>query len=90
MKKNKRAIALRYDGSSPPKVTAKGEGYLAKKIIEVAKEHHIPIEKNEILTALLAKVRLDDEIPTELYVAVAQILGFLYHLNDKKSDSDQE
>jgi flagellar biosynthesis protein len=85
MKKTKtRAVALRYDGSSAPRVTAKGEGLIAEKIISTAKEHGIPLEKNEELTTLLSKVRLNNEIPRTLYAAVAQILVFLYHVNGKK------
>lgn len=85
MKKDKpKAVALRYDGTSAPKVTAKGEGLIAKKIIETAQEHGIPMQKNEELTGLLSKVRLNAEIPRSLYTAVAQILVFLYHVNGKK------
>ena len=85
MKKNKpKAVALRYDGTSAPRVTAKGEGLIAQKIIDTASEHGIPIQKNEDLTNLLAKVRLNDEIPKALYHAVAQILVFLYHVNGKQ------
>jgi flagellar biosynthesis protein len=84
MKEKKKAVALRYDGKSAPRVTAKGEGLIAQKIIETAKEHGIPLQKNDELTALLSKVRLNDEIPRSLYQAVAQILVFLYHVNGKK------
>lgn len=85
MKKTKqKAVALRYDGTSAPRVTAKGEGRIAQKIIETAKEHGVPLQKNDELTALLSKVRLNDEIPRSLYQAVAQILVFLYHVNGKK------
>lgn len=80
-----KAVALRYDGKSAPRVTAKGEGRLARKIIETAQEHGVPLQKNEELTALLSKVRLNDEIPRSLYQAVAQILVFLYHVNGKNS-----
>lgn len=85
MKETKpKAVALRYDGKSAPRVTAKGEGHIAQKIIDTAKEHGIPMEKNEELTSLLSKVRLNAEIPRALYAAVAQILVFLYHVNGKK------
>jgi len=84
MKEKKKAVALRYDGKAAPRVTAKGEGRIAQKIIDTAKEHGIPLQKNDELTALLSKVRLNDEIPRSLYQAVAQILVFLYHVNGKK------
>lgn len=85
MKKDKiKAVALRYDGNSAPRVTAKGEGLLAQKIIETAQENGVPLQQNADLTALLSKVRLNAEIPRALYNAVAQILVFLYHVNGKK------
>lgn len=84
MKKDKfKAIALRYDGESAPRVTAKGDGAMAKRIIAKAKEHQIPIEQNEELTSLLANVKLNEEIPRSLYIVVAQLIAFLYHLNGK-------
>ena len=84
MKKDKpKAVALRYDGKSAPRVTAKGEGMVAEKIIETAKKHGIPLQKDEQLTGLLSKVKLNSEIPRALYAAVAQILVFLYHVNGK-------
>ena len=84
MKKKQKAVALRYDGKSAPRVTAKGEGRIAQKIIETAQTHGVPLQKNDELTALLSKVRLNEEIPRSLYQAVAQILVFLYHVNGKK------
>ncbi len=91
MNKDKpKAVALRYDGTSAPKVTAKGEGKVAEKIIEAAKDHGIPIQKNEELTNLLSKVRLNQEIPKSLYHAVAQILVFLYHINRKNNPTSPD
>lgn len=85
MKKNKTlAVALRYDGTGVPYITAKGEDTIAQQIIATAKEHGIPLEKNEELTTLLAEVRLNEEIPQSLYTAVAQILAFLYYANGQK------
>lgn len=82
-KEKKQAVALRYDGKSAPKVTAKGEGIIAKQIIKTAKDHGIPLQQNEELTGLLSEVRLNEEIPPKLYVAVAQLLTFLYYINGK-------
>lgn len=82
MKKEKtQAIALHYDRKNAPKVTAKGEGRLAEQIIDAARKHGIPLEQDPELTELLAQVDLNDEIPPSLYVAVAQLLVFLYHLD---------
>jgi len=80
------AIALLYDGHSAPRVTAKGDGLVAERIIAIARENGIPLHKDEELTSLLAQVKLNDEIPPKLYVTVAQLLTFLYYLNGKKPD----
>ena len=80
------AVALHYDGTSAPRVTASGEGITARQIIATAKEHDIPLEKNEELTRLLSNVQINDEIPKTLYTAVAQILAFLYYINEKHPD----
>ncbi|CEG57878.1 EscU/YscU/HrcU family type III secretion system export apparatus switch protein [Legionella fallonii] len=91
MKKEKPlAVALHYDGNNAPRIAAKGEGALARKIIATAREHGIPIEQNEELTALLSTVKLNDEIPSNLYVAVAQLLVFLYHVNEQKQQNPQD
>ncbi|CEK11868.1 EscU/YscU/HrcU family type III secretion system export apparatus switch protein [Legionella hackeliae] len=84
MKKDKtKAVALHYDGKSAPKVTAKGEGFIAEQIIKIAKEHGIPLQQDTKLTELLAQVELNKEIPRSLYVAVAQLLAFLCYINEK-------
>lgn len=80
------AIALRYDGTSAPRVTAKGEGLIAQQIIAIGKEHSISLEQNVELTALLSRLHVNDEIPRELYTAVAQILAFLYYMEHHKDE----
>ena len=84
MKKEK-AVALEYDNqkNSAPKVTAKGEGRTAQKIIELAKEHDIPIKKDEDLVEMLSKVELDKEVPQEMYRAVAEVFSFIYKITNK-------
>lgn len=72
------AVALKYDfGDGAPIVTAKGEGHVADKIIETAREHEIAIEENPILAEALSKIDLDTEIPVPLYKAVAEVIGFV-------------
>jgi len=80
-----KAVALKYERekNSSPTVTAKGEGKSAKKIIKLAKEHNIPIKKDEDLIELLSKVELDREIPEEMYKAVAELFSFIYKLTNK-------
>lgn len=81
--KKKQAIALQYDGHGAPRVTAKGDGFVAEQIIKLAKEFNIPLQEDKELTSLLAQVKLNKEIPPKLYVAVAQLLCFFYYLNGK-------
>ena len=81
--RNQLAVALHYDRSGAPRVVAKGKGSLGTKIIEVAKAHEIPIEENEVLAGALSNVELGDEIPAELYKAVAEVLIFVLRLSGK-------
>lgn len=77
------AVALQYDGERAPRVTAKGHNELAEQIIKLAREHGVPMQENEPLAALLARVELGDEIPEALYLAAAQVIAFAYHLSGK-------
>ena len=78
-----KAVALHYDGNTVPRVTAKGAGYLAAQIIELAEEHDIPIHEEPELVQLLSRIELGEEIPRALYVAVAEIIAFAYMLKGK-------
>lgn len=78
--KSQLAVALHYDRSGAPRVVAKGRGSLGETIIEVAKANSIPIEENEVLAGALSKIELGDEIPAELYKAVAEVLVFVLRL----------
>jgi flagellar biosynthesis protein len=77
------AVALHYDKSGAPRVVAKGRGSIGEKIIEVAKAHDVPIEENEVLAGALSNVELGDEIPAELYKAVAEVLIFVLRLSGR-------
>jgi flagellar biosynthesis protein len=77
------AVALHYDRTGAPRVIAKGKGSIGAKIIEVAKAHDIPIQENEVLAGALSNVELGDEIPTELYKAVAEVLVFVLRLSGR-------
>ena len=74
------AVALEYDGHGAPRVTAKGRGELAERIVETAKEHNVAVEQNAILAQALSAVELDDQIPEELYRATAQVIAFVLSL----------
>jgi flagellar biosynthesis protein len=77
------AVALHYDKAGAPRVVAKGRGSIGEKIIELAKAHDIPIEENEVLAGALSNVELGDEIPAELYKAVAEVLVFVLRLSGR-------
>ena len=81
--RNQLAVALHYDKSGAPRVVAKGRGSIGEKIIEIAKAHDIPIEENEVLAGALSNVELGDEIPAELYKAVAEVLVFVLRMSGR-------
>ena len=74
------AVALEYDGHGAPRVTAKGRGELAQRIIETGREHGVAVEENAVLAQALSAVELDDQIPEELYRAAAQVIAFVLSL----------
>jgi flagellar biosynthesis protein len=78
------AVALRYDGVGAPIVAAKGKGDVAAQIIAKAREHDIPLREEPELVKLLAKIPLGDEIPHELYIAVAEVIAFAYSLSGRR------
>ena len=81
--KTQLAVALHYDQAGAPRVVAKGRGSIGARIIEVARAHDIPIEENEVLAGALSNVELGDEIPAELYKAVAEVLIFVLRLSGR-------
>jgi len=82
--KRQLAVALHYDRAGAPRVVAKGRGAIGARIIEIAKEHGVPIEENEVLAGALSNVELGDEIPAELYKAVAEVLVFVLKLTKQR------
>ncbi len=83
-KKNiKKAVALTYDKQKDgaPKVVAKGQGQVAENIIELAKKYDIPIKDDPDLIEVLSSLEINEEIPSEIYVAVAELLAFVYSAN---------
>ena len=84
----KKAAALRYDVSrdTAPTITAKGSGKIAERIVELARDHQIPMVEDGNLVQILEKLDLNTEIPTELYQAVAEVLVFVYRMNRMNSD----
>ena len=85
IKEIKKAVALQYQPSEQdaPVVTAKGQGFIAEKIIALAKKRHIPVKDDPDLVQILSQVDLGEEIPSEVYTVVAEIFAFIYHLNTR-------
>jgi len=78
------AVALLYDGENAPRITAKGKGALAEKILEQAKRHQVPLEEAPELAAILSQIPLGDEIPESLYRAIAEVIAFAYLVSGKR------
>jgi flagellar biosynthesis protein len=84
--KPRRAAALRYDPAAggAPRVVAAGAGEIARRILEVAAEQGVPVREEPALAEALARLELEQEIPPELFVAVAEVLVWAYGLEPKK------
>ncbi len=89
-KKPIKAVALTYERQKDdaPRVGAKGQGRIAEKIIEIAKQHNLPIKDDPDLIEVLSSLDIDQQIPAELYVAVAELLAFIYSLNSEKGRNE--
>ena len=75
------AIALAYQQTdAAPRVVAKGKGLIAEQIIARAKEHGVYVHESPELVALLTQVDIDENIPPQLYMAVAELLAWLYRI----------
>ena len=86
-KKRDKAVAIEYDmkRDSAPVVTAKGEGFVARRIVEIAQEADVPVVEDAALVSALLSLELGQEIPVELYQAVARILSWIYRLEKGES-----
>lgn len=80
------AAVLKYDAGKDraPQLVAKGRGMVAEKIIKLAREHDIPVRNDPALVQLLSKLDIDEAIPQELYQAVAEVLAFVYRMNEQR------
>lgn len=78
------ALSYRPDEDGAPKVAAKGSGFLAEKIIEIARQHGVPVKNDPDLVEVLSKLEIEEEIPPSVYIVVAELLAFAYSINGKK------
>ncbi len=77
------AVALHYDEVNAPRVSAKGSGDIAQRILDIAKHHNVPLQENPELVRVLSKIELGEQIPQALYLAVAEVIAFAYLLKGK-------
>ena len=77
------AIALHYDGKEAPTVTAKGYDEVAREIYRIAKENNIPMHEDAELASLLSRLDIGEEIPKNLYIAIAEVIAFAYLVSGK-------
>jgi flagellar biosynthesis protein len=82
----KQAAVLKYDAGKDlaPRLVAKGRGSVAEKIIELAVKNDVPIRKDPALVQMLSRLDIDEAIPGELYQAVAEVLAFVYRMNEER------
>ncbi|MGB9712555.1 MAG: EscU/YscU/HrcU family type III secretion system export apparatus switch protein [Dissulfurimicrobium sp.] len=81
----KKAVALSYDAEKDiaPRVTAKGEGLVAEKILEIARASGVPVRQDSDLVEVLSRLELNAAIPPDTYAVVAEILAWIYKVNNK-------
>lgn len=77
------AVALEYDGENAPTVNAKGTGAIAEQIIQIAQQHGIPLQQDKELIEILSDLDPGEEIPENLYRAIAEVIAFAYILSGK-------
>lgn len=86
----RQAVALAYGNNPVPVVTAKGDDELAKRMLEEARKEGIFISEDPQLLALLSRLDVDQEIPPELYTAVAVVLSWVYWLKGMRPGDEKE
>lgn len=80
---SKLSVALQYQAPRAPVVTAVGRGDMARRIVELAESNGVPISQNDGLAMALSKVEIDEEIPENLYRAVAEVLSYILRVSGK-------
>jgi flagellar biosynthesis protein len=83
--KMRKAAVLKYKHQidRAPQLVAKGKGMVADRILEMARKHRIPIQSDPALVEVLSQLDIDQEIPPDLYRAVAQVLAYVYRVSKK-------
>ncbi len=87
--KNQKAVALGYDENSDdaPKLLASGNGLIAEKIIELARQNNVPLHRDANLVEVLSVLAIDEYIPLEVYSVIAEIFTHIYEQEEKKKQN---
>jgi flagellar biosynthesis protein len=83
MPEDKRVTALRYEGTGAPRVVASGRGHVAERILAAAQEAGVPVREDPELAAALSALALGQEVPEDLWLAVAEVLAWAYELENR-------
>jgi flagellar biosynthesis protein len=85
----RRAVILRYDPKRDrtPKIAGTGQGLVAERILELARQFHIPVRQDKNLIQILARLEVHQEIPPEIYKAIAEIFAFVYRVSQRGANS---
>ncbi len=81
--KKKKAVALGYEGNDAPSVVASAKGVCAEKLLEIARFHNVPIYEDADLAEALSVLNTGDEIPEDLFRAVAEVFAYCYRINER-------
>lgn len=89
--KKSEVVALKYNRKedNAPKVVAKGKGYVAEQILELARQNNIPVREDTELLQVLSTLDLNREVPPHVYQVVAELLAFVYSVNQKYAHADE-
>ena len=83
MPERRRVTALRYEGTGSPKVVASGQGHVAEKILAAAQAAGVPVREDPALAEALGALALGQDVPEDLWLAVAEVLAWAYKLQRK-------
>ncbi|MGH8597087.1 MAG: EscU/YscU/HrcU family type III secretion system export apparatus switch protein [Gammaproteobacteria bacterium] len=78
------AVTLRWDGFGAPRVTARGRGDLASRILALAAKHGVPLREDPLLVEVLSRNDIGREIPPPLFTAIAEVIAFAYSIRNKQ------
>ncbi len=79
----KKAVALGYEGEGAPSVVAAAKGMLAEKLLAIARSHNVPVYEDADLAEVLSALKAGDEIPENLFRAVAEVFAYCYGINER-------